>query len=175
MARDRVAAERDIAPKRLLGDAAIIDAARAAPTSRAGLLAINGFDGPHRRRLVTEWLAALEWAEGLGRADLPSRSGPKGDHPPHTSWKRNEPEAAALLEASREAIGSVADDLALEPGLLLKPSTLRLWVWRAATSSPADDAELLDEVLRAENARQWQIDLTGPALTEAVREFRAAD
>ena len=175
MARDRVAAERDIAPKRLLGDAAIIEAARVAPTSRSGLLAIDGFDGPHRRRLVTEWLAALEWAEGLGRADLPSRSGPKGDHPPHASWKRNEPEAAALLEAAREAIGVLADDLGLEPGLLLKPSTLRLWVWRAATGRPTDDAELLDEVLRAEDARQWQIDLTGPVLLEAVRGFRAAD
>lgn len=175
MARDRVAAERDIAPKRLLGDAAIIEAARAAPTTRSELLAIDGFDGPHRRRLVNEWLAALEWAEGLGRSDLPSRSGPKGAHPPHASWKRNEPEAAALLELAREAIGVLADDLGLEHGLLLKPSTLRLWVWRAATEHPTDDGELMDEVLRAEDARQWQIDLTGPVLLEAVRGFRAAD
>ena len=175
MARDRVAAESDIAPKRLLSDSAIIEAARVAPTSRSGLLAIDGFDGPQRRRLAPEWLAALEWAEGLGRADLPSRSGPKGEHPPHASWKRHEPQAANLLEAAREAIGALADDLELEHGLLLKPSTLRLWVWRAATSRPTDDAELLDEVLRAEQARQWQIDLTGPVLLDTVREFRAAD
>lgn len=175
MARDRVAAERDIAPKRLLSDSAIIEAARVAPTSRSGLLAIDGFDGPQRRRLAPEWLAALEWAEGLGRADLPSRSGPKGEHPPHASWKRNEPQAAALLEAARAAIGALADDLELEHGILLRPSTLRLWVWRAATSRPTDDAELLNEVLRAEEARQWQIDLTGPVLLDAVREFRAAD
>lgn len=180
MARDRVAAERDIAPKRLLADAAIVEAARTAPTTRSGLLAIDGFDGPHRRLMVDEWLEALEWAEGLGREDLPSRSGPKGEHPPHASWKRSEPAAAALLDIARDAIAGLADGLGLEHGLLLKPSTLRLWVWRAATTRPEttppdDDAELLDEVLRAEDAREWQRDLVGPVLLEAVGGFRAAD
>ena len=173
MARDRVAAERDIAPKRLLADAAVIEAARVGPTSRSALLAIDGFDGPQRRRLVGEWLAALEWADGLGREDLPSRQGPPAEHPPHASWKRNEPEAAALLDVAREAIAALADDLGIDQGLLLKPSTLRLWVWRAATTTPADDAELLHEVLREEEAREWQIELTTGPLLEAVRRFRA--
>ncbi|WP_314033938.1 HRDC domain-containing protein [Dietzia sp. CH92] len=172
MARDRVAAERDIAPKRLLPDAAIVEAARIGPTGRHALLAIDGFDGPQRRRLTGEWLAALEWADGLGREDLPSRQGPPADHPPHASWKRNEPDAAALLDIARETIGALADDLGLEQGLLLKPSTLRLWVWRAAMSSPADDAELLADVLREEEARRWQVELTAEPLLEAVHRFR---
>lgn len=172
-ARDQVAAERDIAPKRLLGDAAIIEAARVGPTSRSGLLAIDGFDGPHRRRLAGEWLAALKWADDLGSEDLPARNGPRGEHPPHASWKRNEPGAADLLERAREAVGAAADELALEPSLLLKPSTLRLWVWRAATSTPSDDAELLHEVLTGDDARQWQRDVVTGPLLEAVRGFRA--
>ena len=174
-ARDRVAADRDIAPKRLLTDAAIIEAARTGPTDRRSLLAIDGFDGPQRRRLADEWLAALSWADQLGRTDLPSRQGPRGEHPPHASWKRNEPEAAALLELARGHIGALADDLGLEQGLLLKPSTLRLWVWRAATTRPRDDGQLVDDVLREEGARSWQIELTGPALLDAVREFRSQD
>lgn len=173
MARDRVASERDIAPKRLLGDAAIIEAARSGPTTRSDLLAIAGFDGPQRRRLVDEWLTALQWADDLGRGDLPDREGPRGQHPPHASWRRNEPEAAELLEAAREAVGSVAGELGIEHGLILKPSTLRLWVWRAATTSPRDDEELLADVLRAESARQWQIDLVTPPLLEAVHAFRS--
>lgn len=173
LARDRVAADRDVAPKRLLSDAAIIEAARVGPTSRSRLLAIDGFDGPHRRLMAGEWLAALEWADGLGRDDLPSRQGPRGAHPPHTSWKRSDPEAAALLELARARIGQVADDLGLEAGLLLKPATLRLWVWLAATTPPTDDAELLRSVLQGEDARDWQIEATEAALLEAVREFRA--
>lgn len=173
-ARDRVAAERDIAPKRLLTDAAIIEAARTGPTTRSDLLAIDGFDGPHRRRLVTAWLEALEWADGLGREDLPDRRGPQGEHPPHSSWRRAEPAAAELLEAARDAVGAVAEGLGMEPGLLLRPATLRLWVWRAATSRVADDGELLDEVLRDEGARDWQRELCTPPLLAAVTAFRAA-
>lgn len=171
-ARDLVASERDIAPKRLLTDSAIIEAAKTDPSSRSALLAINGFDGPHRRRLVGEWLAALEWANGLGNADLPSRKAPRGQHPPHTSWKRTDPEAAALLEATREVMGDLSDELGLEQSLLLKPATLRLWVWQAATSVPADDGALLDQVLNAEGARQWQIDLCTQPLLTAVHAFR---
>ncbi|MFN3600359.1 MAG: HRDC domain-containing protein [Dietzia sp.] len=173
MARDRVAAERDIAPKRLLTDAAIIEAARTAPTSRSDLLAIDGFDGPHRRRLADEWLAALEWAAELGRGDLPARQAPRGEHPPHTTWKRTDPEAAALLDTAREAIGALAEELGIEQGLLLKASTLRLWAWRAATTDPDDDAELLHGVLQDEGARRWQIELTEAPLLRAVHEFRS--
>ena len=172
-ARDRVASEQDIAPKRLLSDAAIVEAARRGPTSRSELLGIDGFDGPHRRKLVDEWLAALEWADELGGSDLPARHAPRGEYPPHASWKRSEPEAAALLERAREAIGSLADDLGLEPSLLLKPSTLRTWAWRATTSTASDAAELLDEVLTDDEARQWQRELVTIPLLDAVRGFRA--
>lgn len=171
-ARDQVASERDIAPKRLLPDTAIIEAARTGPTSKSALLAIDGFDGPHRRRLVEEWLAALEWADGLGRGDLPSRQAPRGEHPPHTSWKRTDPEAAALLEIARDELSGLSDDLGIEQSLLLKPATLRSWVWQAATTAPTDDAELLGSVLTSENARQWQVDLCMEPLLTAVHAFR---
>lgn len=174
MARDRIAADRDVAPKRLLADAAIIEAARIGPTSRSRILAIDGFDGPHRRQMAGDWLTAIEWADGLGRDDLPSRQGPRGEHPPHSSWKRSEPAAAALLELARDKMNVLAEELGLEASLLLKPATLRLWVWRAATTTPDDDSELLHSALTGDNARQWQVDLTTAPLLEAVRQFRAS-
>ena len=51
-ARDRLAAERDIAPGRVLPDAAIVDAAVVAPTSPAALAALPVFRGRSQRRLT---------------------------------------------------------------------------------------------------------------------------
>lgn len=78
-----------------------------------------------------------------------------------------------MLEAAREDIGALAEELGLEHGLLLKPSTLRLWAWRAATTNPADDAELLHGVLTEEGARRWQRNLVEPLLVDTVHAFRS--
>ena len=77
-----------------------------------------------------------------------------------------------FLHELAEAVLPLLDELGLEPGLLLKPASLRLWVWRAATSRPSDDAALMDTVLRGEDARDWQIDLTAGPLLTAVEKFR---
>ncbi|MGB3331606.1 MAG: HRDC domain-containing protein, partial [Mycobacterium sp.] len=57
--RDQIAARRDIAPGRILPDAAIIAAAIANPTTVEELLALPVFGGPKQRRSAATWLAAL--------------------------------------------------------------------------------------------------------------------
>ena len=175
--RDAIARERDVAPKRLLPDAAVVEAARTDPRDAASLLAIDGFSGPSRSRLAGRYLSALEGARRLPRGELPDRRGPRPAHPPHASWKRSEPEAADLLARARETLDAQADALGVEPGLLLRPSTLRLWVWTASREgAPGErgDAALLEETLTGDDARRWQIDLVGPRLLAAVAGFRAA-
>ena len=70
-ARDRLAAERDIAPGRVLPDAAIVDAAVVAPTSPAALAALPVFRGRSQRRLTSYWYAALAQAARLDPDELP--------------------------------------------------------------------------------------------------------
>ena len=64
-ARDRVAARRDIAPGRILPDAAIVVAAEADPADERALLGLPGFAGRSVRRLARTWLAALRQAREL--------------------------------------------------------------------------------------------------------------
>ena len=80
-ARDRLAAERDIAPGRVLPDAAIVDAAVVAPTSPTELAALPVFRGRSQRRLTSYWYAALAQAARLPSPDeLPQVTVP-GDGP----------------------------------------------------------------------------------------------
>lgn len=171
--RDAVAAERDVASKRLLPDAAIVAAAAADPRTTDALLAIPGFDGPHRSRIAGRFLDALREADALPAAELPDRRGPRGAHPAHTSWRRVEPEAAELLAAARDGLAARAEELGVDPAVLLRPATLRLWVWRVVRERPADPAALLDEVHAAEGTRPWQRGIVDPVLLEAHRAFRA--
>ena len=54
-ARDRLAAERDVAPGRALPDAAILAAVKANPKSEAELATVAVFTGPRQRRLAGYW------------------------------------------------------------------------------------------------------------------------
>src|SRR5699024_9413299 len=64
-ARDRIAAERDIAPGRILPDSAIVVAAQAMPQDKAALLGTKGFHGRGARRHSESWLTALRTAREL--------------------------------------------------------------------------------------------------------------
>src|SRR5262249_59850196 len=70
-ARDRYAAERDVAPGRLLPDSAIVAAARANPRRPADLAALPVFGGPRQRRQTARWFAALVEARDLPDSELP--------------------------------------------------------------------------------------------------------
>ena len=81
-ARDRLAAERDIAPGRVLPDAAIVDAAVAAPASPAALAALPVFRGRSQRRLTSYWYDALAQAARLDADALPKATAPSDGPPP---------------------------------------------------------------------------------------------
>ena len=56
--RDQIARRRDISPTRILPDAAIVEAARAAPNSLSELGKLPGFTGRGARRHGPDWLRA---------------------------------------------------------------------------------------------------------------------
>src|SRR6202044_2508540 len=58
-ARDKIAQAADISPRRILPDAAIVEAARSFPANHAQLIRINGFVGRQARRHERDWLAAV--------------------------------------------------------------------------------------------------------------------
>ncbi|BBZ38687.1 ribonuclease D [Mycobacterium conspicuum] len=164
MARDRVAQRRDIAPRRVLPDAAIIDAALADPKTIDDLVALPVFGGRNQRRSAAMWLAALEVARE-GR-DLPDVAEPSTGPPPPARWSRRKPEAAARLEAARSGLSEVSQRVGVPMENLISPDLVRrlCWDWEGADQV----LEAVDAFLRAGQARPWQRELVDPVLAEAV-------
>src|SRR6185312_6079843 len=96
-ARDQLARHRDIAPGRVLPDAAIIDAALADPADEAALLSRPVFSGRSQRRHVRTWLAALTTARALPPSELPSLRFQGDSPPPVNRWSDRDPAAARRL------------------------------------------------------------------------------
>jgi ribonuclease D len=162
-ARDRLAAERDIAPGRVLPDAAIIEAATVAPTSAAALAALPVFRGRAQRRLTGYWYAALAQAGRLDADELPRVTTAADGPPPVARWADRDPAAAARLAAARTAIADLSAHWNIPAENLLQPDVLRRVCW-----SPPDDGDVA-AALRANGARDWQVRLVAPLLGEAAR------
>jgi ribonuclease D len=166
--RDHIARHRDIAPGRILPDAAIIDAAQADPSTIEDLTKLPIFGGSKQRRSAQVWLDAL--ATARANPDQPEVSEPQSGPPPAVRWSKRKPEAAARLEAARAALSALSASVTVPTENLLSPDLLRrlCWDWPPSAGAGADTAATIDDFLRDGGARQWQRDLTVPLLATAL-------
>jgi ribonuclease D len=164
-ARDQMAQRRDIAPRRILPDSAIIDAAIADPKSVDELVALPIFGGRNQRRNAAMWLAALQAARE--NRDPPDEAEAPYGPPPPARWSRRKPEAAARLESARAALAEVSQRVGVPTENLISPDLVRrlCWDW----DSPDDPASAVEEFLRNGHARMWQRELVVPVLATALQ------
>jgi len=166
--RDRIAQAADLSPRRVLPDAAIVEAARLFPSSAGQLSRISGFTGRQARRHEKEWLAAIERARASADSDLPDATGgqvPNGPPPAHR-WAERDPAAAARLAAARTAVAAVAEANTVPVENLLAPDALRRLSWDPPQPS---DTETVGLALAGYGARPWQIELTAGPIASAWR------
>jgi len=166
-ARDAIAREADLSPRRVLTDQAIVEAARLEttrqPGSRLQLEQISGFHARNARKYGRTWLAAVARARELGDSELPEVTGATvvTGPPPAHRWSERDPAAAA-----REAIAALAAEHGLPAENLLPPDGVRRLSWE-----PPDPAtpETVAAALAGYGARPWQVELTARPLAEALR------
>jgi len=170
-ARDQIAEQADISPGRILGDAAIVEAASAMPTDRDALGKLPAFKSRGAQRHQRTWWEAVEHARRLPDSQLPKQGARYDGPPPARAWAERDPDAAARLAASRAAVGEIAEQHRLPTENLLSPDTVRRMAW---TPPKQIDAGIVAEALREHGAREWQINLTAAALAEALLERPAA-
>lgn len=166
--RDQLAADHDTTPGRLIPDSAIVAAANALPTSRKALMATTGFHGRAARRYADEWVDAVRRARALPETELPPVAN-RSDGPPQVrAWADRDPVAAARLAKARAAITALSEELDVPAENLLTPDYLRRVLW--SPPAGADLEEAVAAELRRLGARDWQVRLTAPVITDAIRD-----
>ena len=162
-ARDSLAERLDLAPGRVLPDAALVAAAEAPPASRSALLELPGFKRQQRR--LTIWWDALRSVRELDDSELPPSRVP-GDGPPHPrSWGSRDAAAAARFTSARGVVVGLAERHEMPPEVLISPDAVRRLAW--SPPDPVTPASV-GEFLRGRGARDWQADLLAEDLATAL-------
>jgi ribonuclease D len=166
-ARDAMARRRDIAPGRILPDAAIVAAVSAAPASPAELLALPVFGGRATKRHVDTWFGALADAARLSEDELPLPL-PSGDGPPPPNrWAERDPVAARRLARVRGAVTAIAEQHTMPAENLIQPDAVRRLAWQPP---PDPTPAAVAKALARTGARSWQVDLVAEPLAAALAE-----
>ncbi len=164
--RDKIARRRDLSPGRVLADAAIVEAARALPTSEPDLIGLAGFRGRGARRHTSAWFRAVQRARTQAEHSLPGATTPPPDGPPPTHrWQERDPVAARRLAAVRTVVAALADEHSLPAENLLQPDAVRRLAWQPPEPPGADEVAA---DLSGYGARPWQVGLTALPLSRAL-------
>lgn len=174
-ARDRIAQQRDTAPGRVLPDATLIDLAVRQPRTAGALTSERSVEAGRSRqrrahqglaRYQRQWLEAIGAAAALPESELPEVAQRSDAPPPARAWADRDPVAAARLARARELVTDLSEEVSVPVENLLTPDALRRVLWK-----PPDvfDLDAVDGALAQLGARQWQRDLVGPLLVEALR------
>jgi len=167
--RDDLASRLDIAPRRILTDADLVEAAtdfgHMKPGEVAGAMGSQpGFTGRLAKRQRGRWLAAVTAALREDPSDWPPRVGGRVMPPPRL-WERDYPAAAKRWVLARVAVIDAAEDHAVPVENLMTVATLAEVMW-------PDDGDFSPDGLRAAfakaGARPWQIDLVTQPVADAL-------
>ena len=165
-ARDRLAADLDVTPSRVLTDAAIVEAARQQPVGRAALRALPGMRHRQARKHLDTWEEAIARAVALPDERLPPVSARTDGPPPPRAWQDRDPAAAARLAACRTVVTALSAEHQVPAENLIAPDAVRRLAWE-----PPDPptVEAVAAALTGSGARRWQVGLVAPGLSAALR------
>ena len=173
IARDKVAAEQDIAPRKLLNDTAIVELAIAGAVTKKEFEKALRPLGLRARWLenLPLWLSSVSVAVSLPEDQWPAMRTNADTLPPIKLWRDKFPEKFAPLSHARAAIEIIAQDNHIPVENLISPEYVRRVCWKPPTGTTETlSIPMVEQALTELGARQWQIALVAPALAAALLE-----
>ena len=173
IARDKVAAEQDIAPGKLLNDSAIVELAMAAAVTKKEFEKALRPLGLRARWLenLPLWLSSISVALSLPEDQWPAMRTNADTLPPIKLWRDKFPEKYAPLSHARAAMEIIAQENEIPVENLITPEHVRRVCWKPPTgATEVLSLQAVERALIELGARQWQINLVAPALALALLE-----
>ena len=173
IARDKVAAEQDIAPGKLLNDSAIVELAMAAAVTKKEFEKALRPLGLRARWLenLPLWLSSISVALSLPEDQWPAMRTNADTLPPIKLWRDKFPEKYAPLSHARAAMELIAQENEIPVENLITPEHVRRVCWKPPTrATEVLSLQAVERALIELGARQWQINLVAPALALALLE-----
>ena len=167
--REAIAKGLDLAPGRLVRNAALVKAAQVPPRNRRALQAISEFRSPVARQYGDEWMRAITRAMTAREDSLPPVHPPRapGSIPEPRNWARIDEDAAGRLSAVRTAMTRLSDELSIAPEVILEPRIQRYLAWAPLDPKRPSGDEVEERMFDA-GARDWQMDLCLDPLSDAL-------
>ncbi len=153
--REATAAERDVAPFRVMANETLVEIARRLPERLDQLHGIPGLSEALIRRRGNAILDAVARARALPESDLPVRPRGPGRPPPDAAFD-------ACVERLKAVRDRAAERLALERGFLMPRQQLE----DIARARP----KTVEELRAVGDVRAWQVEALGAELLAAVKE-----
>ncbi len=150
--RDALAKELDRSTFRVVGNDALLEAARLRPSDVSSLLSVKGMPRGIGERNAGEILAAIRRGEAIAEADLPR-------FPRAPRWDKD-PDFDARVAALRTVRDAAATRLELDPGVLCARDRLEAVARKAPKS--------IEELQALTELRRWQIAELGEGFVDAL-------
>ena len=170
LTREAIAQERDIAPGRVLPDSIIIEMTHEALENTAPIAQMKSLQSRLAARYKQAWVKAIEKALTMPEDELPATKVPTNAPPAPRLWQDRNPVAFAKLERVRKALALLSEQLEIPVENLMTPDYIRRVIWAGPTTS-----DEVDDLLTTLGAREWQMDLVGPIVKQALFQPPASD
>lgn len=171
--RDTLARHLDIAPGKLLSDAALIELSLRIPQNQKEMEKALRPLGARARWFehAPNWLHAIAAGKATPESHWPPVRIDNDAMPPVKIWREKFPNKFAPLSHARASIEKEAESLSIPPENLISPDLVRRICWSPPESSTITlHTERVREALLERGARPWQVSIVAPLLAHALLE-----
>lgn len=161
--RNAIAQERDIAPGRLLPDAAIVALALGSAATAREIAQLPELANRSARRHTELWVEVLRNARALPESQWPQLRVKAEGPPAPRNWAQKNPAAYANLESVRTQLAKISEEMNIAVEHLISPDVMRRIVWEQPTNI-SEIEKMFDDFL----VRPWQREIVLPILRNVL-------